>query len=272
MPNRTGLNERPSASARLRQPSFSETSVCRIASADSTACLAWSGSSSGAFQNAMIASPMYLSTVPRRIENRVGHRRQIFVEEMGQLRGVEPFRDGRERPDVAEEQGQLALQAAELERARHFRQPRDNRGRDEAPEGGTNFALLMTLDRVEGRDAGKIDRGGGKRGVSRLDEQSGARKGEPARGDDRGNHGCEDERRELRAPRPRSSPPAPRRSRPSPSTPRSGPNPAASAFVRSTIARRSGRGLRRRASRATAGSRRCPRASRRSRQRTRSFP
>ena len=52
------------------------------------------------------------------------------------------------------------LQAAELESSRHFRQPRDDRGRNEAAEGGTNLALLMTLHRVEGRNPGKIDQCG----------------------------------------------------------------------------------------------------------------
>ena len=36
-----------------------------MAIADWQACAAWSSSSSGAFQNAMMASPMYLSMVPR---------------------------------------------------------------------------------------------------------------------------------------------------------------------------------------------------------------
>ena len=35
------------------------------------------------------------------VENGVGHRGQIFVEETGELRRVEPLRDGRKRPDVA---------------------------------------------------------------------------------------------------------------------------------------------------------------------------
>ena len=51
------------------------------------------------------------------VEHGVGHRRQIFVEEMGELRRVEPLRDGRKRADVAEQQRQFALQAAELERS-----------------------------------------------------------------------------------------------------------------------------------------------------------
>ena len=54
-------------------------------SAAATACAAWAASSSGAFQNAMIASPMYLSTVPRLGEHDVGHRRQIFVEKAGEF-------------------------------------------------------------------------------------------------------------------------------------------------------------------------------------------
>ena len=131
------------------------------------------------------------------VENGVGHRRQIFVEETGELRGVEPFRDGGERSDVAEEQGQLSLQAAKLEGARHFREARDHRGRDKSAKGRPDLPLLMTLDRVERRDPGKIDRGGGKCWISRLDEQSVTGKREPADRDDRANDGREHQRREV---------------------------------------------------------------------------
>ena len=117
---------------------------------------------------------------------------------MGELRRVEPLRDGRERSDVAEQQRQFALQAAELERARHFRKARDHRGRDKPAEGGTDLALLMTFHRVERRDSGKIDRGGGERGIGRLDQHSVTGKREPAHRDDRAKHGREYERREVR--------------------------------------------------------------------------
>jgi hypothetical protein len=43
-----------------------DRSSSSIASAAAQASSAWSGSSSGAFQNAMMQSPMYLSIVPRR--------------------------------------------------------------------------------------------------------------------------------------------------------------------------------------------------------------
>ena len=111
---------------------------------------------------------------------------------------LKALRDRRERADVAEEQRQLTLQAAELEGARHFRKPRHHRGRDKPAKGGTDRALLMAFHRVERRDAGKIDRCGGKRRIGRLDQQSVTRKREPAHRDDRAKHGGVYERGEVR--------------------------------------------------------------------------
>ena len=117
---------------------------------------------------------------------------------MGELRRVEPLRDGRKRSDVAEQQRQFTLQAAELERSGHFRQARDHRRRDKPAKGGTDLALLMALHRIERRHSGKIDRSGGKRRIGRLDQHSVTRKREPAHCDDRGEHGRIGERRQVR--------------------------------------------------------------------------
>ena len=77
---------------------------------------AWSGWSSGAPQKAMTASPMYLSSVPP-FEDDVGHRREVLVEEGDQRLGVERLGDRGEAADVGEEDGQLPLLAAQLERS-----------------------------------------------------------------------------------------------------------------------------------------------------------
>ena len=55
----------------------------------------------------------------------------------------------------------------------------------------------MAFDRVERRDPGEIDRGGGKRRISRLDQHAVAGKREPADRNNRADHGGEDERREI---------------------------------------------------------------------------
>ena len=65
MPMFTGMCWRPSASASAFHSSLSSTRCACMASAVSQARAAWRSTSSGAFQNAMIASPMYLSIVPR---------------------------------------------------------------------------------------------------------------------------------------------------------------------------------------------------------------
>ena len=76
MPIWTGRNGFPAAAASSAQTRLSSTSLRRIAWAARTAFLAWSGSSSGAFQNAMMQSPMYLSIVPFQLGDDFGHRRQ----------------------------------------------------------------------------------------------------------------------------------------------------------------------------------------------------
>ena len=67
----------------------------------------------------MIASPIYLSIVPRVVENDFGQRRQKLVDEMGELVRGQPLGDRGEIAHVAEHQRELALLAAELELAVH---------------------------------------------------------------------------------------------------------------------------------------------------------
>ena len=56
----------------------------------------------------------------------------------------------------------------------------------------------MTFHRIERRDSSKIDRGGGKRGIGRLDQHPVTGKREPAHRDNRPNHGRECEPGEVR--------------------------------------------------------------------------
>ena len=95
---------------------------------------AWSGSSSGAFQNAMMASPIYLSMVPRLLEDRC-RSSGVSSSLMKRVssRGAQPLRDGGEVPHVAEHQRQLAHLAAELELVRDWRSARP---RPSAPRSG----------------------------------------------------------------------------------------------------------------------------------------
>ena len=138
----------------------------------------------------MMASPMYLSIVPSRsrmasvIGVRYSLRKWVSSDALNPSEMVVNDRMSQKS------KRQLALQAAELEGARHFRKARDHGGRDKSAEGGTDLTLLMALHCVERRDPGKIDRSGGKRGIGRLDQQSVTGKREPAHGDDRGKHGA----------------------------------------------------------------------------------
>ena len=66
--------ERLAAASASARAAFSARSP-QQRSAASQACTSWAGSSSGAFQNAMMASPMYLSMVPC-VDDGVGQRRQ----------------------------------------------------------------------------------------------------------------------------------------------------------------------------------------------------
>ena len=64
MPIFSGLNVLPAAAASASHSRSARPASRRMSWAAATAFLAWSGSSSGAFQNAMMQSPIYLSIVP----------------------------------------------------------------------------------------------------------------------------------------------------------------------------------------------------------------
>ncbi len=80
MPMPRGLKPTPAASAFLRRRSLKLSIAVNMSSAASIARPAWSGMSSGAFQNAMTASPMYLSIVPvcDRITSVSGVKRRLI--------------------------------------------------------------------------------------------------------------------------------------------------------------------------------------------------
>ena len=86
-------------------------------SAASTAWLAWSGSSSGAFQNAIRQSPIYLSIVPPCAstisDSGVSSRLISVVSRSGS--SFSALGDGGEAAHVAEQDGQLLPLAAELQ-------------------------------------------------------------------------------------------------------------------------------------------------------------
>ena len=108
-----------SGSPAWRQPAGrSRSSSSSMSSAARQARSAWSGWACGAPQKAMMASPMYLSSVPWWPETMMSViGRQVLVEQLQQHVRVEPLGDGGEAADVGEERGQLALLAAELQRA-----------------------------------------------------------------------------------------------------------------------------------------------------------
>ena len=66
MPTFIGRKGWPAASASARRSALRRSSASSMRNAASQAFASWAGSSSGAFQNAMMASPMYLSIVPLR--------------------------------------------------------------------------------------------------------------------------------------------------------------------------------------------------------------
>ena len=66
MPTFIGRKCWPCGLGLARRSALSRSSASSMRSAASQAFASWSASSSGAFQNAMMASPMYLSIVPLR--------------------------------------------------------------------------------------------------------------------------------------------------------------------------------------------------------------
>src|SRR6516164_1833572 len=132
------LNCRLSLSARA--------SISRPASQALTSCC---GSSSGAFQNAMIASPMYLSIVPIALDDGVRQRSQKTIHQPRQtLRIVLVGLGNRREPaDVAEQDCHPALFAAEHELLGRTCELFHERGGQVEAEGGANLlALLLFLE------------------------------------------------------------------------------------------------------------------------------
>jgi hypothetical protein len=86
---------------------------------------ACSGSSSGAFQNAMMQSPIYLSMVPFSASTQFdsGVRMRLTRCRQALRIGLHALRDGGEAAHVAEQDGQLLHLAAELQQGRIVLQP-----------------------------------------------------------------------------------------------------------------------------------------------------
>ena len=109
----------------------------------------------------MMASPMYLSTVPSspRMMSVIGDR--YSLRKVDSSTAVKPSDRVVNDADVAKHQGELALLAAELQLLRVFGQPRDHRGRHVATEGRADLAHLLPLLAVELPDAGEEHEAGG---------------------------------------------------------------------------------------------------------------
>ena len=91
------------------------------------------------------------------LEDDIGHRRQIFVEERRQFDRGEPFGKGRERTDVAEHQRQVALLPAELQVFRMLGQTRHNGGRHIPAERRADLTHLLALLAIKLADARQED-------------------------------------------------------------------------------------------------------------------
>ena len=113
-----------------------------MASAASTAWTAWSASSSGAFQNAMIASPIYLSIVPPAASTAADSGLSSRLHQRGQpLRLVlQRLRNGGEAAHVAEQDRQRLALAAETQPRRVGGQPLDQDRRQILREGARDVA------------------------------------------------------------------------------------------------------------------------------------
>ena len=114
------------------------------------------------------------------LQDDVGQRRQILVEERRKLDRREAFGQGRERPDVAEHHGQLALLPAELKLLRVFGEAGDDGGRHVAAEGRADLAHLPALLAIELPDAGEEYEAGREGGHDGVEENSLPSEPEPA--------------------------------------------------------------------------------------------
>src|SRR6516162_679811 len=114
MPMRSGIYMPPLVSASRLSSPLSVSARVSISSAASQAFASCSSSSTGAFQNAMMASPMYLSMVPlRSMMALVNGVRNRFIRRVKPWVVLVVFGDGRKSAHIAEQYRHAALFAAE---------------------------------------------------------------------------------------------------------------------------------------------------------------
>ena len=114
------------------------------------------------------------------LEDDIGQRRQVLVEEGGELDGREALGQRGERTDVAEHQRQLALLSAELKLLRVLGQPGHDGGRHVTAEGRADLAHLLALLAVELSDAREEDEARRQARRQRVDKDAVFREREPA--------------------------------------------------------------------------------------------
>ena len=122
----------------------------------------------------------------------VGHRRQEIVEEDGELGRLHRFRDRGEGADVAEQDGEFAVLAAEHQRVWIFDQLLDHGRREIVVE---SVAYVAALAFAEQQPDARRDAVGEQTGLRRQDgrqEQVVIGEGEPADADAHGKSGRSD--------------------------------------------------------------------------------
>ena len=172
-PTLSGMNGRPPSLASCSRAWLSSSTRSSMSSAASQALTWCSLSSSGAFQNAMMASPIYLSMVPLRLRIALvsGVRKRFIsaVRPCGSL--LVGLRDRGEAAHVGEHDGHLALLAAEHELFRRLRELLDQRRRQILAEGRADLPALRLLAHEAREDQREVDRRGRHQRIGEIDQQ-----------------------------------------------------------------------------------------------------
>ncbi len=102
----------------------------------------------GAPQNAMMPSPINLSTTPPVLKIDVDHRGHVGVEQREQVLGLGLLGALGEADDIGEQDREMTLLAAELQTLGRIEQRRDDVGIQVMLEGGAQVALLAAFGDV----------------------------------------------------------------------------------------------------------------------------
>ena len=119
------------------------------------------------------------------LHQHVGHRRQEIVEEDGELGRLHRFRNGGEGADVAEQDGELAVLAAEHQRVGILHELLDHRRRQIVAEGVAYVAAFAFAEQQPDARRDAVGEQGGLRRQDRREQQVVIGEGEPADADAR---------------------------------------------------------------------------------------